>query len=252
MTYLLIGILLAIVVWILRSSLVTRPSPQVQQARSAERFFPPHLRHRLKHAQAQDDRSADRTQEKTVRFQISPLKLVLLAGVVMLLAYIVFNMMENRRQRLAAEAVQQAREAVWAAEQVEIVGQMRNDTDLVSRLVRECILTVERNSSSIFGLLTDRRDVDEVRRLLGGLHPYDIDRKLAYVRLEQMIEQAFLAHVAARTAARHQTSGEAVIDFAVTYHQEGFAGMRQAWGILNCPLRGTEPHQPRIENLYME
>ncbi len=237
MYYFLIACLLILIALTFRS---IHRAPPSSRARSAERFFPPHLKHRVQPTPAEPSHSR------------SYWKQILLGLLVVLLGYTIFSMVSEHQARLHAESARRSQEAAWAIEATELVERIRNDTDLVEELVRECLRVIENRSSSVFNLTTDRRDVDRVRRLLDGLNPYDTESKLQYVTMEQMRQREFMSYLAERSYARHQRTGEAVIEFAVTYLSDGFSGLREAWSILECPLRNGEPNEPRLDILFLE
>jgi len=183
------------------------------------------------------------------------LRNVLLIASVGLIAWAVSAFMDARTERLAQEAAaareQQLAEERLAAKRDALLQRFADgDNDAITAVVKTCI--EQSRSSTRYDIWADRRDHKRVAELLRDIHPYDVDRKLAYITLPVMDQNAFMVSLGRESVTRQKSSGESSVVFAVTYVQEGFTGTKEAYGILTCPLTGDRVDNPTIELLYME
>jgi len=183
------------------------------------------------------------------------LKALIAVGVLCVLGYWVANAISASNERAAAEAAlaaqRQEEERAEAKAQTEVLERLADgDLGTVRTLVKDCIKNGR--GETVFYMAPDMKDHVKVRRLLKGMDPYNTYSKLAYIELPVMDDTTFHSTIARQTVDRNAKTGEVSLEFALTYEMEGFAGMKKGWGIMTCPLRGGQPHDPDIEVLYME
>ena len=185
--------------------------------------------------------------------QSAALKTVGVLGAIFLVGYFAINRWREGMEREAAEtAARREQELQLAAAQNSMLEQMgQGDTKTVQDLVDACIDTAR--GPSVIYMLPDRKDPIEVRKHMKRYRTgRDVSDLVAYLDLPEMDERAFLLSVAQQALQRVSASGESHLEFALTYEFDSFAGMRKGSGIMTCPLRGGQPHEPGIEELYEE
>lgn len=185
--------------------------------------------------------------------QSAVLKTFGVLGTVFFLAYLAIDRWKEGMERDAAEtAARREQELQLAAAQNDMLERMgQGDTKTIQDLVDACIETAR--GPSVFYMLPDRKDPIEVRKHLKRYRTgRDVSDLVAYLDLPKMDEEAFLLSVAQQALQRVTASGETHLEIALTYEFDSFAGMRKGSGIMTCPLRGGQPHEPGIEELYEE
>lgn len=180
-------------------------------------------------------------------------------GVLGLLVYGAISVVRENLEELEAETAQAQEErkqeialaAAQEAAQAEVLSRLgQGDVAMVDELIDACIESAR--GPNVYFMIPDRRDPGEVQRHLKGLVQGDVSRILEYIDLPELKEQEFLSATARETLERKEKTGAVVLEIALTYEMEGFAGFKKGWGIMSCPLRGGRPHGPDIEQLYME
>jgi hypothetical protein len=184
--------------------------------------------------------------------QSAVLKVVAIFGVLSLIAYTTKERWdEGMRIEAARMEAERETELELAAVQREVLASLgKGDIEKVRELIDACIKTGR--GPTVSYMLPDRKDPRKVREYLKGQAGYDLSQMLAYIELPVIENEAFFLMVAERALERQADTGALTLEFAVTYEMEGFAGMKTGWGIMTCPLRGGQPQEPDIKQLYME
>lgn len=185
--------------------------------------------------------------------QSAVLKTFGVLGTVFFLAYLAIDRWKEGMERDAAEtAARREQELQLLAAQHDVLARLdKGDVQTVQKLIDACIASVR--GPSVLYMLPDRKDPIEVRKFLKRYRTgNDVSNLVAYLDLPEMDEWDFLASVAQQALERVTASGETHLEFALTYEFDSIAGMRKGSGIMTCPLRGGQPHEPVIDELYVE